>query len=82
MNNWRALMFIILAFHLVQFTGVDGQEIDINPQEIVSVREVRPSETQHFDKKIKCIIHTSDGKFIAVTEDCGTVRNRLEENDG
>lgn len=75
-------MFIILAFHLIQFTGLDGQEIDINPREVVSVREVRPSESQHFDKKIKCIIHTTDGKFVAVVEDCVQVRKRLEESDG
>jgi hypothetical protein len=68
---------IILAFHLVRFTGLDGQPIDIYPEQVVSTRPIR--DLDHFDPKIKCIIHTTDGKFISVVEDCNLVRQKLEQ---
>jgi hypothetical protein len=74
---------IILAMHLLRLTGPDHQVIDINPAGIVSLRQPRGSETQHFHKDVKCLIHTADGKFIAVIEKCDTVRDQLEsKNDG
>ena len=71
------MQHIIIAFHLVQLTGLDGQVIELNPDQVVSVRPVR--EMDHFGKGINCLIHTTDGKYLAVTETCDMVRNRLEE---
>jgi hypothetical protein len=71
---------IILAsavFYLVELTGPNNQPIDINPATVVSIRERRAGET-HLQKGVRCVIHTSDGKFIAVLEDCDTVRRKLE----
>jgi hypothetical protein len=62
---------------LVQFTGPDNQKIDVNPVAVISVRAPRGAE--HLGHGVKCLIHTADGKFIAVVEDCGTVKRRLEE---
>jgi len=70
-------MHVIIAFHLVQFTGPHGQPVGINPMEVVSVRPVRA--TENFGPGIKCLIHTSDGKFIAVVETCDVVKRKLEE---
>ena len=70
-------MYVILAFQLIQFTGADNQKIDVNPDEVVTVRPLRSLE--HFGKDIKCLIHTTDGKFIAVTEDCDTVKRAVED---
>jgi hypothetical protein len=68
---------IILALHLLRLTGPDHQIVDINPAEIVSIRQPRGSDT-HFHKDVRCLIHTADGKFIAVVEDCDSVRDQLE----
>jgi hypothetical protein len=68
---------ITLVVALIPFTGPDSQRIDLNPSEIVSVRP--PRSTEHFGEGIRCLIHTVDGKFVAVIEDCDTVRQRLNE---
>lgn len=67
----------VLALLLVQLTGPDGQRIDLNPQEITSVREPRGG----FDKEIHCLIHMADGKFIAVIETCAQVREKLGQEE-
>jgi hypothetical protein len=67
----------ILAVVLVQLSGPDGQWIDVNPREVVSVREPRVAE--HFAPGIKCLLHMTDGKIITVVEDCETVRGKLTE---
>jgi len=69
----------LLTILLVQLTGPDNQKIEINPREVVSIRAPRVQE--YFTQGIKCLIHTSDGKFVAVMEDCETVRIRLGEEN-
>jgi hypothetical protein len=68
---------IIVAVALVTLSGPDGQRIDVNPATVVSVREPRESASDHFASSVKCILQTVDGKLIAVTTDCATVRQRL-----
>lgn len=70
---------VILALQLVQLTGPGGQEIDVNPDQVVSLREKRGNE--HFAPGAKCVIHTADGKFVAVQEDCNTVQERLNQTN-
>lgn len=67
----------LAAIHLVALTGPDGQVILINPPEVVTVRTVRA--TDHHPPKTQCLIHTADGKFIAVRETCAEVNRRLAE---
>jgi len=71
------VVHIILAIQLVQFTGPDNQPISVNPMEVVSVRPVR--KTDHM--KGNCIIHTSDGKFVLVSETCDVVKKMLLEEE-
>ena len=66
----------LLALELIQLTGPDHQVIQINPNEIVSIRTLRGSD--HFGPGVRCIISTSDGKFIGVTESCESVHDMLE----
>jgi hypothetical protein len=68
---------MILVLLLIQLTGPDDQRIDLNPADVVTTRVPRGDE--HFAKGIKCLIHTVDGKFIVVKEDCATVRQQLEK---
>lgn len=62
---------------LVMLTGPDQQPIELNPQQVVTVRPPRGNE--HFAPGVHCLIHTTDGKIVAVLEDCPTVRGLLEE---
>jgi hypothetical protein len=70
-------MLIHLTLMLIQLTGPDSQPIDVNPALVVSVRP--PRSYEHFGKDVRCLLHTTDGKVIVVTEDCDTVRQRLGE---
>lgn len=68
---------LVLALVLVQLTGPDGrQRIDINPNRVTSVRD--PSGPKgHLAHGTHCVLGMSNGKFIAVSEDCATVRQRV-----
>lgn len=71
---------IILALSLVILTGPEKQRIEVNPEQVVSVRIPRNDDTQTYrSPAIKCLIHTTDGKFIAVVEDCMEVTRKLIE---
>jgi hypothetical protein len=67
---------VLLALQLVQFTGPDQQMIVINPQTVVNFRS--PRGTDHFSAGTKCLIFTSDAKYIPVMESCDKVRELLE----
>jgi hypothetical protein len=67
----------ILALHLVRLTGTDGQIIEINPEEVVSVR-APGAIAEHLHPNTHCVIYTSDGKFISLRDDCADVQRKLE----
>jgi hypothetical protein len=67
----------LLALLLVTLTGPEGQHIELNPNVIVTIRE--PRGDTHFHKEIKCVIHTSDGKFLSVQETCARVHELIDE---
>jgi uncharacterized protein YlzI (FlbEa/FlbD family) len=71
------MIIILVAFHLIVVHGGDGQDIEINPREIVSMRG--REEGKNFAKGVECMINTSDGKFIAVAETCNEVYQKIEE---
>ena len=67
-----------LVLHLVPLHGPDNQFIEINPQEIVSLREPRDTE-QHLHPDVRCLVLTTDGKFVGVTETCQRVEELIED---
>ena len=69
----------IAAFHLILLHGPNGQEIDVNPHEISSIREPSEGSESHFPKEIQCLIFMTNGKINAVREDCKTVKIMTEE---
>jgi hypothetical protein len=69
---------LLLAIALVQLTGPDGQRIDINESEVTSIREPSSVNQGHFGPGTRCVIVMSNGKFIAVSENCMTVRDKLK----
>jgi len=68
-----------LVLVLVIFTGLEGQPIKVNPEQVVSIRSPRESTLRSGEiaPGVNCLIQTTDGKFIAVQEDCDTVQRRL-----
>ena len=72
------LLAAILAIHLAQFTLPNGQKIEVNPNEVSSVRE--PQGEGHFAKGTRCILVMTNGKLIAVQEECDAVRIAVESD--
>ena len=77
MSELSVIAQLLLALNLVEFTGPDKQMVEVNPDEIVSIREPRGEVQAHFHKDVKCLIFMSDGKFIGVIENCHVVVEKL-----
>jgi hypothetical protein len=60
----------------VRLTALDGSEIDINPAEIISLRDTS-ADRDTFHGDAKCAIKTVDGATLGVRESCGEVRAKL-----
>ena len=71
-------MDIVPALILIVLTGPDGQHIELNPKEIVSIREPRTTE-DHFPKGARCLINTTDGKIVVVTNTCEAVHEMIAD---
>ena len=67
MWKWQSIALGTLI--LIKLDAPDRQTIYINPQQIVSVRAPR-SHIDAFGPNVHCLIHTADGKYIAVIQPC------------
>jgi hypothetical protein len=67
-----------VLLHLLRLHTPGGQEIDVNADTIVTIREPR-TEEEHFPKGAKCILNMADGKFNLVVEECREVRRLIDE---
>jgi hypothetical protein len=67
----------VLALDLIQLTGLTHEKIDISPSSVVSLRHPPAPRQGHFSSGVRCLIYTSDGKYIAVLEECTEVRKLL-----
>lgn len=66
------------AMTLVELHGPTGQRLELNPAEVSSLRE--PIDIKgHWARGTHCIVVMANGGFIAVTEDCDTVKQKLQE---
>lgn len=66
-----------LVLVLVELHGPSGQIVEINPAEVSSVRQ--PLDVRgHWMQGTKCIIVMSNGGYIATSEDCPTVTQKLK----
>jgi hypothetical protein len=73
-----ALMFGILLLH-----AGDGRDVAVNAALITSMRAAPDDNTapssKAFTDKVRCMINTSDGKFVTVIETCEQVRGMIGE---
>lgn len=65
---------------ILMLHSVSGSEIDVNPKSIISMREARPNDS-YFAEGVRCMINTSDGKFVTVVETCEEIRGLIREYD-
>lgn len=63
---------------LVTLIGPNGQEIQVNPAEVTSLRAPNEPGLAHFAPGTKCVLVMTDGKFIALSEACAAVSAKLE----
>lgn len=74
------VLALMVALDLLEVHGPDGQVAFINAHEIATLREpVTFDLRRHFAKGTRCIVLTTDGKFLSVTETCGEIRAALRE---
>jgi len=64
------------AYLLIRLTGADGSELDLNPDEVVTLR-VSTEDRDTFHGAVNCVIRTVDGAAFGVKETCETIRNNI-----
>jgi hypothetical protein len=82
-----ALLLVILMLwvanakdpRFIHVHGPSGQNIEVNIEEISSMRTPQPRAEGHFPKGTQCVLYMTSGNFIAVQENCTDVDNRIKE---
>jgi hypothetical protein len=67
------------AVYLITLHGPHNQQIDVNPDSIVSMREPQEKNEDYLHAKSNCVLSMSNGKLISVVEDCSKVRSIIED---
>lgn len=77
------ILVILLAtcsatLDLLELHGPDGQAYYVAPAHISSLRQPTGADLErHFPPHTRCLIVTTNGKFLAAIETCDDIRNRL-----
>jgi hypothetical protein len=75
-------MNLAYVIGLVLLHSVDGNDVYINPELVTSLRAAIPNkENKLVAQEVKCILYTTDGKFISVIETCDQVRKLLGKQE-
>lgn len=68
------------AVVLIVLHGADGKEVTINADQVTSLRSKSVKNAEgHFTAKAECMISLTDGKFVAVIEDCEIVQQAIKK---
>jgi len=69
-----AATLVLLLLH-----GPGGHEITLKPQSVTSLHAaISGVPNKQFADDVKCVINTSDGKFISVIETCEDVSRAIQ----
>ena len=74
-------MILEMAIALVLVHSPNGDVIEINPDQIVSLRAAAPGKEEVdrlYHKSVKCLIVTADGKSIPAVESCMDIKALIE----
>lgn len=84
MSAWAALAPVLLlatisvAVELLELHGPDGQAYYVNAAEVSSLRQPTPTDLGHyFPRGTRCVVSTTNGKFLASVETCASIRDRM-----
>ena len=72
------MFFLVVVF--LELHGPNGQVIDVNPNEVSSLRVPQAGSSEHFAKGVQCIIKMTNSNINAVVETCQAVLQMIEEN--
>lgn len=73
---------VIVAARLILLHSIDGSDIILNPDEVVSMRGPRADpKDKAFVDGVNCMINTSDGKYLSVRETCAEVMRIFVEQE-
>jgi len=62
------------AIILVLLHGPNGHEILLNPATVTSMHSaIEGKANELMTDEVKCVVNTTDGKFVSVVETCATV---------
>jgi hypothetical protein len=61
---------------LIQLHALDGSTIEVNPDAIASLRG-RSTHDGHLHKNANCLVNTTDGLHLSVTETCSEVLREI-----
>ena len=76
-----AAIDLIATIQLVLVHSPNGDVIEINPDQIVSLRAAAPGKEEAdrlYHKSVKCLIITADGKSIPAVENCLEIKALIE----
>jgi len=76
-----AAIDMIATIQLVLVHSPNGDVIEINPDQIVSLRAAAPGKLEEdrlYHKSVKCLIVTADGKSIPAVENCAEIKAFIE----
>lgn len=75
-------MMVVAQLVFILLTGPSGNQITLNPKQISTMHAAVPGrENKQFTEQAKCVINTTDGKFISVIETCVEVQRRIREGN-
>ena len=67
-------LWLIAATHWMLLHGPENQSYWVNMDQVTTLRQPIPADMQSaFPKGTRCIVVTTNGKFVAVTEACEVV---------
>ena len=79
-DNRLVWLALLISIELIEIHGPDGQVAYVNTHEISSLRAPTHRDlADHFTKGARCIVVTTNGKFIAATETCETVKEMIDK---
>ena len=70
---------VLVALVLIVLHSGSGDPIDVNVDEITSMRRAEQGHA-HVSKTVHCWINLTDGRFVTVQETCDEVKKAIREN--
>lgn len=70
---WLATLVLVLLH------GPEDHDILVNPDMVTTMRAASGEDNRYLTKEARCMINTSDGKYVSVVETCEEVRELFKE---